>query len=118
MIAIEFMLVISMLIVVFLVMLQYAVRAHAERIAAAAAAQGIAAAASYDGTAAAGQHSAEDYLTHLGPGLHETVVTAHRNGARATLSITGEVDQLIPLLPVRVHVHLATPIERFVPDTP
>src|SRR5690349_5784597 len=56
-IAIEFMLVLSMLVVVFLVMLQYAVRAHAHRIVTAAAEEGLAATAAYDGSAEAGRQA-------------------------------------------------------------
>ena len=111
------MLVISMLIVVFMLMLQYAVRAHAERIAAAAAEEGLAAATSYDGTPDAGERVAKHYLTKLGPGLHDTTVEASRDGTSATVTVAGEVDQLIPFLSVRVHVHVEGPLERFVPES-
>lgn len=116
-VAIEFMLVISMLIVVFLLMLQYAVRAHAERVAAAAAEEGLAAASSYDGAAADGERVATEYLTKLGPGLNNTTVGASRNGTSATVTVSGKVDQLIPFLSVRVHVSVEGPVERFVPET-
>lgn len=115
-VAVEFMLVISMLIVVFLLMLQYAVRAHAERIAAAAAEEGLAAAAAYDGTADDGQRVATGYLTRLGPGLHDTSVAADRNATTATVTVSGKVDQLIPFLSVGVHVRVEGPVERFVPE--
>lgn len=113
-VALEFMLVISMLIVVFLLMLQYAVRAHADRIAAAAAEQGLAAATAYDGTAADGQRVATGYLTRLGPGLHDTRVAADRNPTTATVTVSGKVDQLIPFLSVGVRVRVEGPVERFV----
>jgi len=116
-VAVEFMLVISMLIVVFLLMLQYAVRAHAERIAAAAAEEGLAAAASYDGTAAEGERVAGGYLTRLGPGLTSATVEARRDATTATVSVTGQVQQLIPFLPVGVRVRVEGPVERFVPPS-
>lgn len=116
-IAIEFMLVISMLIVVFMLMLQYAVRAHAERIAAAAAEEGLAAATSYDGTPGDGERVAAGYLTKLGPGLHDTTVDATRDATSATVTVGGAVDQLIPFLSVRVHVRVEGPVERFVPES-
>ncbi len=116
-VAIEFMVVISMLIVVFLVMLQYAVRAHAQRIADAAAQQGLAAAAQYDGTAAKGQRTAEDYLTRLGPGLTHTSVQASRNATTATITLHGRVEPFIPFLPVVVRVQVQAPVERFVPPS-
>lgn len=112
--AIEFLLVISMLIVVFLLMLQYAVKAHAQQIAAAAADEGLAVASSYDGTATDGERTADNYLTHIGPGLASSNVAATRNATSATVTITGKVDQLIPFLAVTVSVHVEGPVEHFV----
>ena len=116
-VAIEFMLVISMLVVIFLLMLQYAVRAHAERIAAAAAEEGLAAASSYDGSAAEGERAAGDYLSRLTPGLTAASVEASRDPTTATVTVRGQVEQLIPFLPVAVRVHVEGPVERFVPAT-
>jgi Flp pilus assembly protein TadG len=112
--ALEFLLVISMLIVVFLLMLQYAVRAHAQRIATAAAQEGLATASSYDGTASDGERTATQYLTSIGPGLASSHVSATRSATTATVTVTGEVDQLIPFLGVTVRVHVEGPVERFV----
>jgi Flp pilus assembly protein TadG len=112
--AIEFLLVISMLIVVFLLMLQYAVKAHAQRITAAAAQEGLAAATSYNATAATGERTAKDYLAHIGPGLASSHVTATRTATTASVTITGEVTQLIPFLDVGVSVQVEGPVEHFV----
>ena len=112
--AIEFLLVISMLLVVFLLMLQYGVKVHAQRIITAAAQEGLAATASYDGTTASGTRTANDYLTRLGPGLQRSHVAATRTGNAATITITGEVTQLIPFLGVSIRVHTEGPVEHFV----
>jgi hypothetical protein len=112
------MLVISMIVVVFLIMLQYTVRAHAHRIATAAAEQGLAAASAYDGSAEAGRRTAQEYLDHLGPGLHGTAVSATRSATTAHVTITGEAEQLVPFLTVRVSAEVEGPIERFVEDPP
>jgi Flp pilus assembly protein TadG len=117
-IALEFMLVIGTLMGVFLLMLQYAVRAHAERIAAAAAEEGLAAASAYDGTAADGRRVANDYLHELGPGLSHASVEVTRERLSATVSVSGRVDQLVPLLPVTIHVEVEGPVERFVAESP
>lgn len=111
--AIEFLLTISMLIAVFLLMLQYAVKAHAHRVAQAAAEEALAAASAYDGTVASGEHAGNDTLTDLGS-LSNTTVAVTRNGATASVTITGDVEQLIPFVPVHVTVHLEGPIEQFV----
>jgi Flp pilus assembly protein TadG len=113
--AIEFLLTITMLIIVFLVMLQYAVKAHSQRIATAAAEEALAATSSYDGTTGDGESAANDYLTNLGPGLANSTVNVTRTASTATVTITGDVDQLIPFLPVKVTVQIEGPIERFVP---
>jgi Flp pilus assembly protein TadG len=114
-IAIEFLLTITMLIVVFMLMLQYAVKAHAQQIATAAAEEALAATSSYGATPADGKTAATNYLTHLGPGLGNSVVTITRTRTTATVTVSGDVDQLFPFLPVRISVHVQGPIERFIP---
>lgn len=114
--AIEFMLVISMLVVVFLVMLQYAVRAHAEHIASAAAREGLAAATAYDGSAAEGQQTAQRYLARLGPGLHGANISASRGSNAAEVTVTGQAQQFIPFLTVDIRVRVEGPVERFVEE--
>lgn len=117
-IAIEFMLVISMLVVVFLVMLQYAVRAHAQRVATAAAEEGLAAATAYDGSAADGRQVAQEYVRNLGSALHRPTVSVERGATTAQVAVAGEVDQLVPFLTVRVSVEVEGPVERFVEESP
>ena len=121
-VAIEFMLVVSMLVVVFLLMLQYAVRAHAHRIATGAAEEGLAATTAYDGTAADGRRVTAGYLTKLSPGLHDPSIATSRTSTSASVMVTGEVTQLIPFLTVEVSVRVEGPVERFVdqsnPGTP
>jgi len=117
-IAIEFMLLLSMLVVVFLVMLQYAVRAHAHRIATAAAEEGLAAASAYDGSGEGGRRVAVNYVHDLGPGIHAPMVTASRSASTARVAVSGEVEQLVPFLTIRVAVAVEGPVERFVEDVP
>jgi Flp pilus assembly protein TadG len=117
-IAIEFMLILSMLVVVFLVMLQYAVRAHAHRIVTAAAEEGLAAAAAYDGSAEEGRRTAQRYVDDLGPGVENAVVTASRSVETARVEVRGEVEQLVPFLTVRVSAEVEGPVERFVEEAP
>ncbi len=112
--AIEFLAAISMLIVVFLLMLQYAVKAHAERLAAAAAVEGLAAASNYDGTASQGKLAAQQYLSDIGPGLARSAVVTTRSGNTASITITATVDQVVPFVPVTITVHLEGPVEHFV----
>ena len=64
---------------VFLVMLQYAVKAHAHRVAEAAAEEALAAASAYDGTAASGKQAGNHMLSDLGS-LSNTTVVVTRSG--------------------------------------
>ena len=111
--SIEFLLVISALMFVFLLMLQYTVKAHAHRVAQAAAEEALAAASAYDGTVTSGQEAGNHYLTDLG-NLSDTRVTVTRTGSTAVVTISGDAAQVFPLLPVHVTVHLEGPIEQFV----
>ena len=117
-IGIEFMLIISMLVVVFLVMLQYAVRAHAHRIVTAAAEEGLAAAAAYDGSAEEGRRTVQRYVQDLGPGVENAVVTASRSADTARVTVTGEVEEFVPFLTVEVSAEVEGPVERFVEEAP
>jgi Flp pilus assembly protein TadG len=117
-IGVEFMLIISMLIVVFLVMLQYAVRAHAHRIVTAAAEEGLAAAAAFNGSAEEGRRTARRYVNDLGPGVENAVVTASRSAETARVTVKGEVEEFVPFLSVEVSAEVEGPVERFVEEAP
>src|SRR3954451_9616391 len=91
--AIEFLLAITMLILVFLLMLQYAVKVHTQRVDTAAAEQALSAAAAYDGSATDGDAAANDYLSDLGPGLGNADVAVPRTATTATVTVSGDVDQ-------------------------
>ena len=111
--SIEFLLVISALMLVFLVMLQYAVKAHAHRVAEAAAEEALASASAYDGSAASGEQAGNHTLSDLGT-LSNTTVVVTRSGTTASATVTGDVEQLVPFLPVHVTVRIEGPVEQFV----
>ena len=111
--SIEFLLVTSALMLVFLLMLQYAMQAYAHGIAQAAAEEALAAASAYDGSAASGQAAGAHYLSDLG-NLSNGNVTVTRTGETAAVTVTGDAQQVLPFVPVHVSVHLEGPIEHFV----
>jgi Flp pilus assembly protein TadG len=112
--SIEFLLIISALMIVFLVMLQYAVKAHAHRVAEAAAEEGLAAAAAYDGSAASGESAASHFLDDIGSDLGNPHVIVSRNPSTAAVTVKGDVQPFVPFLTVHVSVHLERPVEKFV----
>ena len=111
--SIEFLLVISALMLVFLLMLQYAMQAYAHRVAQAAAEEALAAASAYDGSAASGEAAGNHYLGDFGS-LSGTHVTVTQTGDTAAVTVTGDGQQVLPFVPVHVSVHLEGPIEHFV----
>lgn len=113
-VSLEFLLVMAMLVAVFMLMLQYAVKVYAERAATAAAEEALAAASSYDGSEHDGVVAGSHFLNNVGPGLAHARVVATRNGTTATATVSGEVIHLFPFVPVHVEVHLEGPVEHFV----
>lgn len=111
--SIEFLLIISALLFVFMLMLQYAVKAHAEHVAQAAAEEALAAVTAYDGTATAGESAGKRTLDDLG-NLSNTRVSANRGATTASVIVTGDAEQLVPFLRVRVTVRVEGPVETFV----
>jgi hypothetical protein len=105
--------VINMLMVVFLVMLQYAINAHARNVAQAAADEALQAAQAYDSTATAGRQAGNQMLDDLGA-LTNTTITVTRSAATVEVTVTGAAQQVIPLLPTQVTVQLRGPVEHFV----
>lgn len=114
--SIEFLMVISALILVFLLMLQYAMNAHAQRVAQAAAEDALQSAQAYDGTATAGRQAGNRTLEDIGNLTHATV-TVTRSTTTADVTITGQAQQIIPFLPTRITVHLQGPVEHFVDNS-
>ena len=112
--SIEFLAIIGALTIVFLVMLQYAVKAHAHRVAEAAAEEALAAAAAYNGSAGSGETAADHYLDDIESDLSDPQVTVTRNASTAAVTVKGDVQPFIPFLSAHVSVHMEGPVERFV----
>lgn len=115
--SVEFSLVMSMLIVVFLLMLQFTLRVHAQRLATAAAEEGLAAATAYSGSAASGENTTRSYLARLGPGLTGAEVQVSRGQRTAAVVVTGAAQEFLPFLDVRIQVRVQGPVEVFVEET-
>jgi Flp pilus assembly protein TadG len=106
-----------LLLLMLLVIVQFALWSHATHIAQAAASQGVAVARAQNGTAAAGSASARQMLDQLASGpLTGADVTADRTTTSASIRITGTATSVIPFLSLPVHAEAVGPVERFVPD--
>ena len=103
-----------LLMLLILMIAQFAVWAHATHIAQAAAAQGLAAARVDGGTAGAGARETRLVLGQLGRGpLEDARVEVTRNEQEATVSVTGTASSVVPFLRLRVHAEAAGPAEVF-----
>jgi Flp pilus assembly protein TadG len=113
--AVEFVLVAPVVVLVFLLLVQWTVRLHAERAVDAAAREGAVAAARWDGSAQAGESVARDYLTRLDPNVGAAAFRAHRGAEVASVQVRGDVLAMVPFLHLRVSSTAEQPVERFVP---
>lgn len=106
-----------LLLLMLLVIVQFALWSHATHIAQAAASQGLAAARAQNGSAAAGTSSARQLLDQLAGGpLAGSAVTSDRGADSASVRISGTATSVVPFLSLPVHAEAVGSVERFVPD--
>lgn len=115
--AVEFLLLTPLLLLTLLLLIQWAVFMNAQRVAGAAAREGAVATGTFDGTETDGRRVAGDYLTRLDPSISDRHITATRTEETATVTVTGQVMQLVPLslFDLEVSQTAQVPVERFVP---
>ena len=104
------------LLLLILVVVQFAVWQHSVHVAQAAASEGLAAARVQGGTAGSGQDEASLVLSQLSQGvlMHPSVHVA-RGANTTTVTVTGEAQAVIPFLHLPVHATASGPVERFRP---
>ncbi len=88
---------------------------YARSTALAAATQGANAARAYNAPANAGVVKANDFLSTVGAGLNDPVVTYSTTGTDVTITVTGQAPTIIPGLTFTVTHSASGPVERFVP---
>ena len=102
------------LLLLILLIAQFALYMHATHIAQAAASQALSAARVSGGSTAAGTTEAHRVLSQLGNGpLHTNSVDVRRTATQASVTITGTVISVVPLLTLTVHADAVGPVERF-----
>lgn len=104
-------------LLLFMVIVQFALWSHATHIAQAAAARGLAAARVQDATAAQGDATARHLLDQLGHGpLTHARIDAARSGDAVSVQVSGDTTAMIPFLRLPVHAEATGPVEKFIPD--
>ena len=108
---------VPLLMLIILLIVQFAVWEHATAVAQATAEEALAAARVQGGSAAAGQQRAVQVLGQIGsPVLTSPQVSVTRTAAIATVQIHATAERVVPLpgLSLPVTVTVTGPVERFV----
>jgi Flp pilus assembly protein TadG len=111
---------VPLLMVIILLIVQFAVWYHAVSVAQATAQEALAAARVQGGSAAAGQQRAAQVLGQVGDAvLVGPQVSVTRTAITATVQVHGTAERVVPLpgLSLPVTVTVTGPVERFVPET-
>jgi hypothetical protein len=107
-------LVIPVMIMLTMLVLQFAMLWHGRHVAAAVAQTGVQAAAGYRATAADGQASAAGYLADVAPNLlRDATVTVSRSGTAVTAVVTARIPSVVPFTHFDVAETVTGPVERF-----
>jgi len=109
----ELVITVPVLLLMLLLIAQFALWAHATHIAQAAASQALAAARVQGATSTDGEVTARGVLAQLGRGpLRNPHLTITRGPQQCTVEITGDTVSVVPLLVLPVRAHAAGPTER------
>lgn len=103
-----------LLLLMLMVIVQFALWSHAEHVAQAAASQALAAARVDGGTTAAGAGQARRLLADLAGGpLENPDVDVARSATAVTVRISGTATAVVPFLKLPVRAEAAGPVEAF-----
>jgi Flp pilus assembly protein TadG len=111
---------VPLLMLLILLVVQFAVWAHATHVAQAAAEEALAATRVQGGTAAAGQQRAQQVLSQVGSAvLVGPQISVTRTAGTATVQLHASAEQVVPLpgLKLPMSITVTGPVERFVPAT-
>ena len=107
-------LVIPVMILLTMLVLQFAMLWHGKHVAAAVAQTGVQGAAGYRSTAADGQAQAEGYLADVAPNLlRDATVTVDRGTGTVTARVSARIPSVLPFTDFDVQETVTGPVERF-----
>ena len=105
-----------LLLLMIMLIVQFALWQHAEHVAEAAAQQGVTSARLDGATDTDGQTSAQSALDTFSHSIVvDPVVSVSRTATTVQVAIDGHVETIVPGLSLPVHVTADGPIERFIP---
>lgn len=107
-----------LLLLLILLIAQFALYLHAMHIAQAAASEALSAARVSGGSEAVGNAEGQRVLTQLGSGpLQGTSVEVQRGPTQVSVTVTGTVIEVIPFAILTVHAEAVGPVEKFTPPS-
>lgn len=107
-----------LLLLLILLIAQFALYMHATHIAQTAAFDALSAARVSGGSAAAGTAEGHRVLAQVGSGpLQATSVAVHRGPNQVSVNVTGTVINVIPFATLTVHAEAVGPVEKFTSST-
>jgi len=109
----EFVVIMPLVMLIFLMLVQWSVQLYNDRIVHAAAREAAVDAASWEGTEGAGRQTANEYLADSGSDLSNTSVKINVGATEVTVTVSGEVMTLLPGFTKRVSATATVPRERF-----
>ncbi|MFZ2504100.1 MAG: TadE family protein [Nocardioides sp.] len=109
----EFVVIMPLVMLIFLMLVQWSVQLYNDRIVHAAAREAAVDAASWEGTEDAGRQTANEYLADSGSDLSNTSVKINVGATEVTVTVSGEVMTLLPGFTKRVSATATVPRERF-----
>lgn len=105
-----------LLLLMLMLIVQFALWSHASHVAQAAAARGLGAARALQGTDADGTREASELLTQLTGGpLSDALVETTRDATSVTVTVSGTVTPVVPFVALPVRAVAVGPVERFTP---
>jgi Flp pilus assembly protein TadG len=112
----ELVIVTPVLLLLVMLVVQFALWQHAQHIAEAAAQRGAQTARIEGGTDAQGQAAAQNAASQLGGAvLADPRISVSRNGNVVRVDVTGSAESVVPFLSLPVRAVAQGPVERFVP---
>jgi Flp pilus assembly protein TadG len=103
-----------LLLLLILIVIQFALFEHASQVAQTAAAEALASTRTDGATTSAGQTEAQAILHAVGHGvLLNPAVSVTRTATVATVTVTGTTEAVLPFLHLPVHATSSGPVERF-----
>lgn len=107
-----------LLLLMIMLIVQFALWQHAMHVAEAAAQEGATAARLYGGTDADGQNSADEILSTFSHSIIvDPAVSVTRTATAVQVAIASHVETIVPGMSLPVNVVADGPIERFTPTT-